>query len=87
MISYLTKEHNDGIKTGRETQNVVVSVRPCVYVAEIWLEKNIYIFLIFPWKTFIIKSGWLFNFSHYIGVFVLVYPLSFYYSITIPWVK
>ena len=44
--------------------------------AEIWI-------LFSPENIFIIKLGWLINFSHYICVFVLVFPLSFYYSITL----
>ena len=44
--------------------------------AEIWI-------LFSPENIFIIKLGWLINFSHYISVFVLVFPLSFYYSITL----
>ena len=44
--------------------------------AEIWI-------LFSPVNIFIIKLGWLINFSHYISVFVLVLPLSFYYSITL----
>ena len=43
---------------------------------EIWI-------LFSPENIFIIKLGWLINFSHYISVFVLVFPLSFYYSITL----
>ena len=36
----------------------------------------------YSWKAFfIIKSGWLIHYSHYIGVLVLVFPLSIYYSI------
>ena len=44
--------------------------------AEIWI-------LFSPENIFIIKLGWLINFSHYISVFVLVFPLSFYYSVTL----
>ena len=44
--------------------------------AEIWI-------LFSPENIFIIKLGWLINFSHFISVFVLVFPLSFYYSITL----
>ena len=45
------------------------------------MEKNIHLF---PDEAlFIIKTGWLihFHFSHHIGVFVLVFPLSFHYTI------
>ena len=50
--------------------------RTPVRSAEIWI-------LFSPENIFIIKLGWLINFSHYISVFVLVFPLSFYYSITL----
>ena len=46
--------------------------------------RSVEIWILFsPENIFIIKLGWLINFSHYISVFVLVFPLSFYYSITL----
>ena len=45
--------------------------------AEIWKKD---VFLIFSKQIFfIIKSGWLINFSRYIGMFTLVFALSFFY--------
>ena len=46
--------------------------------------RSVEIWILFsPENIIIIKLGWLINFSHYISVFVLVFPLSFYYSITL----
>ena len=45
----------------------------CTCIAETWKNKEK--------AFFIIKSGWLIHYLHYIGVLVLVFPLAIYYSI------
>ena len=67
-----------GILNGQE-RSVHIRTYARAYMYRLKLEKKI---LLFEKSIFlIIKSGWLKNFSHFIDVFVLAFPLSFYYSV------
>ena len=70
--------HYWGILNGQE-RSVHIRTNARAYMYRLKLEKKI---LLFEKSIFlIIKSGWLKNFSHFIDVFVLAFPLSFYYSV------
>ena len=66
-------------KSARSVASIYTYIRRCVQ------PKSGFCFS--PENIFVIKLGWLINFSHYISVFVLVFPLSFYYSITLEMCK
>ena len=67
-----------GILNGQE-RSVHIRTYARAYIYRLKLEKKI---LLSEKRIFlIIKSGWLKIFSHFIDVFVLAFPLSFYYSV------
>ena len=67
-----------GILNGQE-RSVHIRTYARAYMYRLKREKKI---LLSEKSIFlVIKSGWLKNFSHFIVVFVLAFPLFFYYSV------